>query len=75
MSGGFGRKKACRFCTENDYQMDYKNVRILGSLLSEHGRIVPRRITGNCAHHQRQATTALKRARQLALLGYVSAGQ
>lgn len=72
--GGSFRKKVCRFCTEADYQMDYKNVRIMQTFLSEHGKIVPRRISGNCADHQRKLTTALKRARNLALVGYITPG-
>lgn len=72
--GGFHRKKVCRFCSDQDYVMDYKDVRMMQSFISEHGKIVPRRISGNCALHQRKLTTAIKRARNLALVGYVSMG-
>ena len=72
--GGFHRKKVCRFCSDQDFMLDYKDVRMMQSFVSEHGKIVPRRISGNCAQHQRQLTTAVKRARNLALVGYVSMG-
>lgn len=72
--GGFGRKKVCRFCSDQDFIMDYKDVRMMQSFVSEHGKIVPRRISGNCAMHQRKLTSAVKRARNLALVGYVSSG-
>ncbi|MGE0615674.1 MAG: 30S ribosomal protein S18 [Bacteriovoracia bacterium] len=74
IGGSHHRKKACRFCTDAEYVMDYKNIRTMQAFVSEHGRIVPRRISGNCAHHQRKLTTALKRGRNLALIGYVSMG-
>ncbi|HTL12467.1 MAG TPA: 30S ribosomal protein S18 [Bdellovibrionota bacterium] len=74
MGGGFGRKKACRICTDSEFLLDYKNIRVLQSFLSEHGKLVPRRISGNCAFHQRAMTTALKQARQLALVGYITPG-
>src|SRR5690242_8116544 len=72
--GGFHRKKVCRFCSDTDFVLDYKDVRMMQSFVTEHGKIVPRRISGNCALHQRQLTTAVKRARNLALVGYVSMG-
>jgi small subunit ribosomal protein S18 len=72
--GGFQRKKVCRFCSDNEYIMDYKDVRMMQSFVSEHGKIVPRRISGNCAMHQRKLTSAVKRARNLALVGYVTSG-
>ncbi len=70
----FHRKKICRFCSDQDFALDYKDVRMMQSFVTEHGKIVPRRISGNCALHQRQLTTAVKRARNLALVGYVSMG-
>ena len=73
-SSGFHRKKVCRFCSDQDFILDYKDVRMMQSFVTEHGKIVPRRISGNCALHQRQLTTAVKRARNLALVGYVSMG-
>jgi small subunit ribosomal protein S18 len=72
--GSFHRKKVCRFCSDQDFILDYKDVRMMQSFVTEHGKIVPRRISGNCALHQRQLTTAVKRARNLALVGYVSMG-
>lgn len=72
--GGFYRKKICRFCSDQDFMLDYKDVRMMQSFVSEHGKIVPRRISGNCATHQRKLTSAIKRARNLALVGYVSMG-
>ena len=72
--GSFHRKKVCRFCSDQDFILDYKDVRMMQSFVTEHGKIVPRRISGNCSKHQRHLTTAVKRARNLALVGYVSMG-
>lgn len=72
--GGFHRKKVCRFCADTEFVLDYKDIRMMQSFMSEHGKIVPRRISGTCAQHQRKLTTAVKRARNLALVGYVSTG-
>lgn len=74
MSASRAKKKACRFCTDDDFFLDYKNVRVLQTFLTEHGKIVPNRISGTCATHQRALTRAIKRARGLALVGYTSAG-
>ncbi len=65
-----GRKKACSFCVDKVENIDYKNVAELRRFLSERAKIFPRRVTGTCAHHQRALTTALKRARHLALLPF-----
>jgi small subunit ribosomal protein S18 len=65
------RKKVCIFCAEKEYTgVDYKDVNKLKKFVSERGKILPRRISGNCAKHQRALTVAVKRARQLALLPY-----
>ena len=64
------RKKVCVFCG-NDNVIDYKDTAKLKRYVSERGKILPRRITGNCARHQRALTTAIKRARHLALMPYV----
>lgn len=72
--GGFGRRKQCRFCADQEYLLDYKDSQMMQSFVSEHGRIVPRRISGTCALHQRSMTQAVKRARNLALVGFVSSG-
>jgi small subunit ribosomal protein S18 len=71
---GFGRKKVCRFCSDQEFIMDYKDVRMMQSFVTEHGKIVPRRISGNCSQHQRKLTSEVKRARNLSLVGYVSMG-
>ncbi len=73
--GGRGRKarrKVCAFCADKVDHIDYKDVSKLRKYVSERAKILPRRITGNCAKHQRQLTTAIKRARQIALLPYTS---
>lgn len=67
---GFGRRKVCRFCTEKDLKVDFKDAATLKSYVTERGKIIPRRINGNCAKHQREVATAIKRARMLALLPY-----
>lgn len=72
--GGFHRKKVCRFCSDQDYVVDYKDVRLMQSFVTEHGKLVARRISGTCAKHQRFLTSAVKRARNLALIGYVNPG-
>ena len=64
------KKKFCYFCVENSVAIDYKNVAKLDRFISERKKILPRRITGTCAKHQREVTTAIKRARHLALLPY-----
>ncbi|MEJ2553163.1 MAG: 30S ribosomal protein S18 [Gammaproteobacteria bacterium] len=70
MSRQFRRKKFCRFTAEGVKEIDYKDVQMLKSFISETGKIVPSRITGTNARYQRQLTTAIKRARFLALLPY-----
>ena len=67
--GGFGRKKVCRFCTEKS-KPDYKDQAALKYFVTERGKIIPRRISGNCAKHQRGVATDIKRARGLALIPY-----
>lgn len=66
------RKKVCAFCADKAYQIDYKDVNRLKKYVTERGKIIPRRITGNCAKHQRQLTIAIKRARAIALLPYTT---
>ena len=70
--GGRRRKKVCVFCGKENNEIDYKDVAKLRKFVSERGKILPRRITGNCAKHQRLLTTAVKRARHIALLAYVA---
>ena len=65
------RKKVCVFCGKENNEIDYKDVAKLRKYVSERGKILPRRITGNCAKHQRALTVAIKRARHVALMPYV----
>lgn len=65
------RKKVCVFCSDKNKGIDYKDVATLKKYVSERGKILPRRITGNCAKHQRELTVAIKRARHISLMPYV----
>lgn len=67
---GFGRKKVCRFCAEKNASVDFKDQATLKYFVTERGKIIPRRISGNCAKHQREVAVAIKRARGIALLPY-----
>ncbi len=67
---GRGRRKVCRFCADKTLEIDYKWVDVLADFISERGRIVPSRTTGTCARHQRRLKTAIKQARNAALLPY-----
>jgi small subunit ribosomal protein S18 len=64
----FSRRKVCRFCADKNQKIDYKDAKLLRLFISERAKIVPRRISGNCARHQREITAAIKRARNIALL-------
>jgi len=66
------KKKVCAFCAEKVARIDYKDAAKLRKFVSERSKILPRRITGTCAKHQRELTTAIKRARQIAILPYIS---
>mgnify|MGYP001122342152 CR=1 FL=1 len=66
------KRKVCVFCVDKVENIDYKDTAKLRRYITERGKIVPRRISGNCAKHQRQLTVAIKRARQIALLPFVS---
>jgi small subunit ribosomal protein S18 len=68
----FRRRKVCRFCSEKIDDINYKDAKLLLSFVPERAKIVPRRISGTCALHQRKLRTAIMRARQLALLPYTS---
>ena len=68
--GGRRRKKVCVFCASENNVIDYKDTNKLKRYVSERGKILPRRITGNCAKHQRALTVAVKRARHVALMPY-----
>ena len=67
---GFSRRKVCRYCADKNAKIDYKNAGELKYFITERGKIVPRRISGNCALHQREVATAIKRGRNIALLPY-----
>ena len=69
---GKKRKKVCNFCVEKTESIDFKDVAKLRKYVSERSKILPRRITGTCAKHQRELTLAIKRARHIALLPYIS---
>lgn len=66
------RRKVCRFCADKALEIDYKSPRILKHFITERGKIIPRRISGNCARHQREITTAIKRARNIAILPFTT---
>jgi small subunit ribosomal protein S18 len=68
----FRRKKVCRFCVDKIDDINYKNVALLESFISERGKIIPRRITGVCAPHQRRLAESIKQARNIALLPFAS---
>jgi len=67
---GFKRKRVCSFCADKAKTIDYKDANKLKRYISERGKILPRRVTGNCAKHQRAITVAVKRARHIAILPY-----
>lgn len=66
------RRKVCRFCADKSIRIDYKDIRLLTGFVTERGKITPSRITGTCARHQRLLTTAVKRARSVALLPFTT---
>ena len=66
----FRRKKVCKFCTEKIEAINYKDVRLLAQFVAESGKIVPRRLTGVCTPHQRRLSSAIKQARNIALLPF-----
>lgn len=70
--GGMRRRKVCQFCADKTKEIDYKDVETLKKYVTERGKILPKRITGTCAMHQRAVTTAVKRARMVALLPYTA---
>lgn len=67
-----GRRKVCQFCVDKAEFIDYKDINKLKKFVTERGKILPRRITGNCASHQRQLTIAIKRARHIALMPFTT---
>ena len=70
--GFFRRRRVCKFCADKIDYINYKDVRLLAPFIPERGKIQPRRISGTCAMHQRKLQTAIKRARQIALIPYVT---
>ena len=68
----FRRRKVCKFCADKIDDINYKDVKLIGPFVPERGKILPRRISGTCAMHQRKLQVAIKRARQIALIPYVT---
>ncbi len=71
ISSKYAKKKKCRFCTSPDLKIDYKDEKLMSRFISDRGKIVPRRVSGNCAKHQRVIARAIKVARFLAVIPYV----
>jgi len=67
----YQRRKVCRFCADSTLEIDYKDVKNLKTFITERGKIIPRRITGTCAKHQRVLAKEIKRSRTIALLPYI----
>ena len=72
---GFARRKVCRFCADKNVSIDYKDPQTLKYFITDRGKIIPRRISGNCAKHQRKVSVAVKRARMIALLPFTVTGK
>ncbi len=70
----FQRRKVCVFCADSALKIDYKDVKTLNHFITERGKILPRRISGNCAKHQRDVNLAIKRARNIALMPFTVVG-
>lgn len=68
----FTRQKVCRFCADAEMSIDYKDTKVLRIFVTERHKIIPRRISGNCAKHQRSLTVAIKRSRQIALMPFTT---
>jgi len=68
----YQRRKVCRFCVDKTLTIDYKNTGVLQYFVTERGKIIPRRITGNCAKHQREITRAIRQGRNVALVPYTT---
>lgn len=69
---GYKRRKVCRFCQNKVDVIDYKDIDMLQTFITERGKIIPRRISGTCAKHQRSLSFAIKRARQIALMPFIA---
>ena len=72
---GFARRKVCRFCADKNVAIDYKDPQTLKYFITDRGKIIPRRISGNCAKHQRKVGTAIKRSRMIALMPFTVTGK
>ncbi len=72
---GFARRKVCRFCADKNVGIDYKDPQTLKYFITDRGKIIPRRISGNCAKHQRKVGVAIKRARMIALMPFTVTGK
>lgn len=72
---GFARRKVCRFCADKKIGIDYKDPQLLKYFITDRGKIIPRRISGNCAAHQRKIGVAVKRARMIALMPFAVTGK
>ena len=72
---GFARRKVCRFCADKNVPIDYKDPQTLKHFITDRGKIIPRRISGNCAKHQRKISTAVKRSRMIALMPFAVTGK
>jgi small subunit ribosomal protein S18 len=68
----FGRRRVCQFCADATIEIDYKDPKLLSRFVTERGKIIPRRITGVCAKHQRKLTSSIKQSRHIALMPYTS---
>jgi len=72
---GFSRRKVCRFCADKNVPIDYKDPGTLKYFITDRGKVIPRRISGNCAKHQRKVSVAIKRARMIALMPFTVTGK
>jgi small subunit ribosomal protein S18 len=72
---GFARRKVCRFCADKNVAIDYKDPQTLKYFITDRGKVIPRRISGNCARHQRKVATAIKRSRMIALMPFTVTGK
>jgi small subunit ribosomal protein S18 len=72
---GFTRRKVCRFCADKTLGIDYKDPQLLKYFITDRGKIIPRRISGNCAKHQRKVALSIRRSRMIALMPYTVMGQ
>ena len=72
---GFARRKVCRFCADKNVAIDYKDPQTLKHFITDRGKIIPRRISGNCAKHQRKISVAVKRSRMVALMPFSVTGK